>query len=329
MMSKYVKISDIFNVKYGVNLELVHLQECNTTKHNAIPFVSRTEKNNGVSAFVEKEIDIEPNPAHTLSVAGGGSVLSTFYQPIPYYSGRDIYILIPKKEMTTIEMLIYAKYISANKFRYSYGRQANKTLKDLRIPANIPQKLINQLDKYYNNINSKIDDRPVFDKKPSLNDKKWKKFKLTELFEVKGSKTTPLLELQEYGKGRYPYVTTQATNNGVEGFYDYYTENGNVLTVDSAVIGYCSYQKLPFSASDHVEKLIPKFEMNDYIALFFTTILNLEQYRFNYGRKASQTRLKELEIKLPEKNGKPDFEFMQKYIKSLPYSSSINYKKYA
>ncbi len=53
--------------------------------------------------------------------------------------------------------------------------------------------------------------------------------------QVKGSKTTPLLELQEYGEGRFPYVTTQATNNGVEGFYDYYTENGNVLTVDSAV----------------------------------------------------------------------------------------------
>ncbi len=39
--------------------------------------------------------------------------------------------------------------------------------------------------------------------------KNWKKFKLTELFEIKGSKTTPLLELQEYGEGRYPYVTTR------------------------------------------------------------------------------------------------------------------------
>lgn len=328
MMSKYVRISDMFNVKYGINLELVHLQECDTTGHNAIPFVSRTEKNNGVSAFVEKEIDIEPNPAHTLSVAGGGSVLSTFYQPIPYYSGRDIYILIPKKEITTIEMLIYAKYISANKYRYSYGRQANKTLKDLLIPEYISQELIKQLNNYYNNINSKINSKPVSDKKLPLNDSDWKKFKLTELFEIKGSKTTPLLELQEYGKGRYPYVTTQATNNGVECFYDYYTENGNVLTVDSAVIGYCAYQNLPFSASDHVEKLIPKFKMNDYIALFFTTILNLEQYRFNYGRKASQTRLKELEIKLPEKNGKPDFEFIENHIKSLPYSSSMKIKKY-
>lgn len=151
----------------------------------------------------------------------------------------------------------------------------------------------------------------------------WKYFELDKLFTITGSKTTPLLELEEYGKGQYPYVTTQATNNGVEGFYDFYTENGNVLTVDSAVLGYCSYQPYEFSASDHVEKLAPNFKMNKYIAMFIVTILNLEQYRYNYGRKCSQTRMKQISIKLPEKDGEPDFEFMEKFIKSLSYSGSI------
>ena len=152
---------------------------------------------------------------------------------------------------------------------------------------------------------------------------KWKHFKLIELFSITGSKTTPLLELEEYGKGAMPYVTTQATNNGVEGFYDFSTESGNVLTIDSAILGYCSYQRLDFSSSDHVEKLIPKFEMNQYLALFLVTVINLEQYRYNYGRKCSQARMKNIRINLPSKNNKPDFEFMEKYIKSLPYSSSI------
>jgi restriction endonuclease S subunit len=132
-----------------------------------------------------------------------------------------------------------------------------------------------------------------------------------------------VLVLEEYGIGHYPYVTTQATNNGVRGFYDFYTEEGNVLTVDSAVLGYCAYQPLNFSASDHVEKLIPKFKMNKYIAMFLTTIINLEQYRYNYGRKCSQSRMKQAKIKLPSKNNQPDWHFMENYIKSLPYSSSI------
>ena len=54
--------------------------------------------------------------------------------------------------------------------------------------------------------------------------------------------------------------------------------------------------------------------------MFLVTILNLEKYRYNYGRKASQARMKERSIKLPAKNGQPDWQFMEKYIKSLPYS---------
>lgn len=78
-----------------------------------------------------------------------------------------------------------------------------------------------------------------------------------------------------------------------------------------------------FSANDHVEKLAPNFKMNKYIEMFIVTILNLEQYRYNYGRKCSQTRMKQISIKLPEKDGEPDFEFMEKFIKSLSYSGSI------
>lgn len=157
-----------------------------------------------------------------------------------------------------------------------------------------------------------------------LSTENWKLFKLHKyLFEITGSQTTPILKLEEYGDGKYPYVTTQATNNGTAGFYDFYTEKGNVLTIESAILGYCSYQSKNFSASDHVEKLIPNFKMNKYVALFLVTILNLENYRYNYGRTASQTRLKTIYIKLPEQDEKPDFEFMETFIKSLPYSSNL------
>jgi type I restriction-modification system DNA methylase subunit len=165
---------------------------------------------------------------------------------------------------------------------------------------------------------------PLLNKEIAFYTNNWLPFKLKNLFEITGSQTTSLSELEEYGKGKYPYVTTQATNNGVEKLYDFYTEEGNVLTIDSAVLGYCSYQALRFSASDHVEKLIPKFTMNKYVAMFFVTIFKLEQYRYNYGRKASQDRLKQSSIKLPvNEQGSPDWKYMEDYIKSLPYSSNI------
>jgi restriction endonuclease S subunit len=322
-MNNLVKITDLFEVIYGINLELVHLEPCNSENFEAIPFVSRTANNNGVSAYVHKLNDIEPNPAHTLSVAGGGSVLSTFYQSKPYYSGRDLYVLIPKKEFSIIEMLFYAHCISSNKYKYNYGRQANKTLKEILVPAEMPHDLKSKLSEFATKKFDEIKINPFLKNQITIDTTSWKSFKLTDLFDIKGSKTTPLLELEEYGKGKFPYVTTQATNNGIEGFYDFYTEEGNVLTIDSAVLGFCAYQPFPFSASDHVEKLIPKFNMDKYIALFFVTILNLEQYRYNYGRKCSQTRMEQVSIKLPCKDDKPDFDYMTQFIQSLNYSSSI------
>jgi hypothetical protein len=322
-MDKLVKISDLFYINYGNSLELINLSQCKSIDKNAVPFVSRTENNNGISAFVEEELHIDKNPAHTLSVAVGGSVLSTFFQPLAYYTGFHILILTPKKEMSVIEMLFYAKCISSNKYKYNYGRQANRTLKDILIPAEMTNNLKERFSVFGNNKFNEINIQPLSAKKLKIDFEEWKPFKLEELFTITGSKTTPLLELEEYGKGKYSYVTTQATNNGVEGFYDFYTEEGNVLTVDSAVLGYCSYQPFDFSASDHVEKLIPNFTMNKYVALFLVTILNLEQYRYNYGRKCSQTRMKQISIKLPAKKGQPDFEFMENFIKSLNYSGSI------
>ena len=157
----------------------------------------------------------------------------------------------------------------------------------------------------------------------------WVYFPLRELFDIAGTATTLLRDLQavENPADGYPYVTTQATNNGVKTFVDSSTEDAGVagvLTVDSAVLGYCAYQAHPFSASDHVEKLAPKFPMNKYTAMFLTTVINQEQYRYNYGRKCSQTRLKSTAIKLPSADGEnPDWALMEKYIQSLPYSSSL------
>lgn len=128
---KQVRLAEIFDAVYGVNLELNKL----TRDPNGINFVSRTARNNGVSARVKKLRHIKPIEPGVLTVAGGGSVLETFLQPEPFYSGRDLYYLRPSINLSVEEKLYYCLCIRANKFRYNYGRQANRTLRDLKIPA--------------------------------------------------------------------------------------------------------------------------------------------------------------------------------------------------
>lgn len=152
----------------------------------------------------------------------------------------------------------------------------------------------------------------------SIDTSNWKRFKLDELFEISGSKTTPKSKLESIGGGVYPYVTTQATINGIAGYYNLKTENGNCLTVDSAVLGVCFYQEKDFSASDHVEILRPKFAMNKYIALFMAILVNKtgEILQYGYDKKRSQKALKQESILLPvDFEGKPNWEFMQETIK--------------
>jgi len=134
-----MKISDLFDVKYGVNLELMTCEHAIANDRNSVNFVARTSKNNGVTAVVKKIDGVEPQPAGTLSCAGGGSVLETFVQAKPYYSGRDLYVLTPKIKMTLAEKLYYCMCIRANAYKYNYGRQANKTLKDIEIPDAVPE----------------------------------------------------------------------------------------------------------------------------------------------------------------------------------------------
>ena len=156
----------------------------------------------------------------------------------------------------------------------------------------------------------------------------WKTFKLVDLFNIEGSKSFTKKQINDYGAGKHPYVVTSSENNGIQGFYNHSTERGNVLTIDSATVGSCFYQPLNFCASDHVEKLVPRFTMNTYTALFLKTVIDLEKFRYGYGRKFAQIRIKQTEIKLPaikEKNGqyKPDWSWMENYIKSLPYSNNL------
>ena len=122
-----VSLAEIFDVWYGVNLEVVNSEVVPI----GIPFVSRQSVNNGVVCHVKRIDDVEPNPSHTLSIAVSGSVLSTFYHDYEYYSGRDVYIAKPKIALTKEEMLYYCYVIEQNKYRYNYGRGANKTFRDI------------------------------------------------------------------------------------------------------------------------------------------------------------------------------------------------------
>ncbi len=129
-LSTSTTVGQLFDVEYGNSYELCHMK----MDRAGVNFVSRTVRNNGVSGRVARTDDA-PFPAGCLTVALGGSVLQTCVQFAPFYTGRDVAVLKPNVAMTIEEKLFCCMAIKLHKFRYSYGRQANSTLKTLVIPS--------------------------------------------------------------------------------------------------------------------------------------------------------------------------------------------------
>ncbi|MDK9443046.1 restriction endonuclease subunit S [Pectobacterium atrosepticum] len=131
----FVPVNSLFDVRYGHSLELNRL-DLLSRRDGGIPFVSRKMGGNGISSYVAPIDSIPPAPAGELTCAlSGNGVLSTFYQETPFYTGFHVACLRPLFEMSREELLYYCSCIWQNRNKFSYGRQANRTLKDLLVPS--------------------------------------------------------------------------------------------------------------------------------------------------------------------------------------------------
>ncbi|MDD4855050.1 MAG: restriction endonuclease subunit S [Sulfuricurvum sp.] len=322
---RLVKLNEIFEVKYGVNLDKNKLTIVNKKQEDSIPYVGRGSFNNGISDYVLQIEDQPTNKVPSLSVAAGGSVLSTFFHEKEYYSGRDVYILTPKNEMNISAFLFYIKIIEKNKYRYSYGRQANKTLESIMIPhpEDLPSYVFEEKEFNYEESNLSYIEQRKLEKDPllALYDKEWKYFTYEEVFKIKRGTEGKRTEKE----GNIPFISATEKNNGILAFIDSEkTESGNKITVSNdGSIGETFFQENEFLASSAITILINP-QLNKYSSMFINTLIRKEKYRYSYGRKWGLEKMKKSVIKLPiDDQGKPDWKFMEDYIKTLPFSASI------
>lgn len=187
---------------------------------------------------------------------------------------------------------------------------------------------------------------PIIDSFIELDTQKWKKFKYggkDGLFKIKNGYYNRKPEHTE--QGNIPFIGATENKNGVTEYYslfdiennnkdersgdhdiDYKIFKKNCLTItNNGSVGFAFYQDHDFTCSHDVNVILLKDkEWNVYLALFIATLVELEQYRWDFGRKWRPTRMPDSDIKLPiTKEGNPDWEFMENFIKSLPYSKSL------
>lgn len=309
-----MKVKDLFTLSQGNSFELMNMELSN---NSGINFVSRTAQDNGVVAQVCADDIVKPFQAGVITVALGGSVLSAFVQLKPFYTAFHIAVLTPKVDLTLQEKLYYCMCIQANAYRYSYGRQANKTLKDIELPDIVPECVHTVSIVPYTTANA-------HSALPLSDVVSWREFELGQLFNfVKGKR----LRKEDMLEGSTNYLGAISENNGIRQLIDAPAIfKANCITVNyNGSVGEAFYQSAPFWATDDINVLYSNgWTLNKYIALFIATVIKANRYKFGYGRKWTMAKMKKSPIKLPATpQGSPDWGYMEQCIKALPYSDRI------
>ena len=127
-----------------------------------------------------------------------------------------------------------------------------------------------------------------------------------------------------YKSGSTSLISVTTINNGVMNFTDLNPIFEKGCLTMGKVEGVTFFQPDPFCATSDVTVLRAKSDLNPFLGMFLITIMNLDNYRWNYGRQIRLNDSQKLKIKLPVTTaGEPDWRFMEDYIKSLPYSSNL------
>lgn len=326
---------------------------------DSTPYLGAKKDENGVMRYCAKDSALTMKGNCICFICNGaGSVGYTLYMDRPFIATSDIVAGYNDNLNPYIAMYLISLF-DLERPRFSYGRKWKKTLKDTTIP--LPQTDSGNvdwvaIDSYIKNsimpiLPSRaktiwslgVDKTPITQNSLKLSDRDWKWFRYDEVFKIcKGFYNK---KPDHNPNGDIPFIGATDANNGVTSLTDIETimistKTGdlpnspledklfkpNCITVsNNGSVGYAFYQSKAFTCSHDVNPLyLLDRDMNKYIGMFLCSIIELDRYRWNYGRKWRPIRMPSSMIKLPvNSSGKPDWQFMEEYIKRLPFSNQI------
>lgn len=171
----------------------------------------------------------------------------------------------------------------------------------------------------------------------NLNLNEWKSFCVNNIFFMLNGKGITKEEVEE-NEGLFKVVQSGETNNGVLGKIDNRQLFDCEKTIALADRGcfHASVQTEDFYIGTRVKALEMKCCVSKGVLIFIATIVNQETFKYSYGRNCT-AGVENVRIKLPVKHNDdgiifiddehtysdegyvPDWQFMEDYIKSLPY----------
>lgn len=321
MNVKEIRLGDLFVISNskGVNANQVEFG-------GSYPYVTRTEKDNGIAGYIYADNLDKINPANTISF--GQDTWTLFYQSEPYFTGNRVKVLKLKDENFKLTEEVALYLITAMKkvlVGLTWGTSKNEVNFENRticLPvtssgeidwqymqeriAELEQERIAELEHYLvasglNDYELTEEDKSILATElfngddatelPSENScrKEARKFRVVDLFEVK----TPVKKFNASSveitdKIGHPYVVRSSTNNGIKG---YINEDEKYLNEGNTFsfgqdTATIFWQEKPFFTGDKIKILKPKFSCNSEIANYIMNGIAMAFCYFSWGTQS-------------------------------------------
>lgn len=300
-------------------------------KAGDIPYITRSEKDNGWDSLVDKQNDYKQDNKNVITI--GLDTQTVYYQPCDFYTGQNIQILRNQNLNQHVALFIIPLLkIQMRKFNWGGNGATLSRLKKLRLmlpvcASHIPDyaymeeymrnKEKNMLIKYQAYLDKHIADGEG--EELNVDSRRWKEFFLEDIFSISSSIR---LTKEDMIKGSRPFVGASDSNNGVTAFVGN-TNNSldkNVLGVNyngSVVENF--YHPYEAIFSDDVKRLhLIDCKDEKYVFLFIKQSILMQKCKYEYGYKFNGERMKRQKIMLPvTPSSTPDYAFMSQYMQNI------------
>lgn len=319
-------------------------------------YVGAKRNDNGVMLHCQRDEDLILKGNCIIFICNGeGSVGYANYMDRDFIGTTDI-VAGYNENLNYLNGVFLTTVISKERTKYSFGRKWKTHLKDTEIKLPIQHNIDGSvlidgtheysdegyipdwkfMEDYIKGLHHKpISTNNLGKKAKDLNIKDWKEFCLKDYFDLKRGHTLTV-EMQEEYSGTFPCVNGTLENNGVQYYLSEELEVIGFNKIKAPAIsivrvgegGKTFVQNQDFFIADNAFALIPLRTISTFALLFISTVLNKESIKYSYGRTVTNA-YKESIIKLPAilnpqtNKYEPDWQFMENYIKSLPYGDRI------
>lgn len=307
----------------------------------SIPFVMAGVTNTGVVNYVSNPVASFPANSITVDIFG-----NTFYRNYAFGAGDDtgVYWNDSISYSKSAMMFFAAAMQKALTGKFSYGKKLRSSQslnfkmklpkEDGRINFDFIESFVAELEAHqiveieayqkaeletyltvcgFDSYELSVEELNALQEYPAIN---WKLFNIEKLF----GKSTRGKRLKSADRivGDLPFVTAGEVSEGISAYIGNKVEvfSKNTTTID--MFGSAKYRSYKYGADDHIavvhtEKLPMK------ASIFVTSAIHKASHTgsFNYGHNFYAKDADSLNIMLPEKDGKPDYTYMEKLISAI------------